>query len=353
MKTQDDCWSLGGEPSFGACDDAYCPIACCVPWDFGCEPYSRETCENMGGTVHNSLTCNFIECEHACCLDSGCAMMTAQECWSLGGEPTPGECTLYTCPPGGCCYGDGSCWETYQHECSPPGRWLGYGSYCSDCLPNAALVQGTVLLTGIAEFPDFESDTASVFLNVYNGQYSGSGSTSSGLLGGSASVSGHLSNTMTDAVISLEFYASSQQSAPLGQGFFGVSPESCLEVQIGQPMVYHVVGQRDASFVPQTGAVVGEPRAGLLQPGIYCLNYLQSGLISPGQTQATFNDTITIPLRPCTGTSASPAGCWISKARFNECLSGPNQPADCAEADCDGDGDVDLRDYAAHQASTE
>lgn len=53
--------------------------------------------------------------------------------------------------------------------------------------------------------------------------------------------------------------------------------------------------------------------------------------------------------RDCLGSGTVP---WVSLASFAGCLSGPGQPistAECACADLDRDGDVDLLDYGEFQ----
>jgi hypothetical protein len=109
------------------------PRACCLPT--GCVVLTPDECNAMEGTPDCGPTCAGVVCPTgACCLPGGCsAGSTPGACAAAGGSYLGDDSTCEGGPcPGACCLDCGACTASSQGACaSMGGSFQGIGSVCS------------------------------------------------------------------------------------------------------------------------------------------------------------------------------------------------------------------------------
>lgn len=133
------CDQLGGawQGPGTSCDPDPCPsvpMACCFP-DAHCEQLSQAACDEAGGSSGIGPACDPNPCPVTCCfLDGHCESTTEGACRSEGGNPLgfPSSCDPNPCPRyGACCSpATGICTLMTEDQCTPPGIWMGEGTFC-------------------------------------------------------------------------------------------------------------------------------------------------------------------------------------------------------------------------------
>ena len=104
--TQPQCAALGGtwNPNSSCSAQGLCTVTCCMPDGTCYSEYTAEECAAQGGNVLGSdKTCG--DCPRACCLSSGCVMISSQECLAQEG---------FSLGPGHDC-GEGLCVPPFVH----------------------------------------------------------------------------------------------------------------------------------------------------------------------------------------------------------------------------------------------
>lgn len=354
-----NCFAAGGQilPDGQSCEETACEAACCYGPLNNCNLASTEACLQSGGRPMEGQSCWEDECIAACCTPGGCVEATDTACQALGGIPGFGaycDEAGNSCPWGGCCYGDGSCAITSLPGCTD-GRWLGYESDCFSCYPSVLFSFGSqVLLTGRAEYPAGENASNNDFYLVpgdATSSYEGSGSTSSGVLFGNASSSGHILNSRHEGThFEVDLAGSWMQANPQGVGSFQVAPEPSLKLMLQHPMAFRgVMADGVWSLAAIEGAIEGEPEHGTLSAGSYDFYFMLSAGIGEGEVASEFSESISLEFVACGVTPACTTACRLPWDWFEDCLGGPASQVACPEADCDGDGDVDLKDFVGLQ----
>ena len=112
--------------------------ACCVPGAFACvEDISEIECiiAHAGIYQGDGSTCGGPECGGCCLPDESCVGNVPPDgCAALGGSHEPAtECTDMDCAVGACCFGDATCQELREADCTGAGgAWKGPDSVCGD-----------------------------------------------------------------------------------------------------------------------------------------------------------------------------------------------------------------------------